>query len=257
MRRVTVALTIVALALATAACSGHHAKAPAAPAASSQVPKAIKLPKGSEPVQLDPAQFSSQIDNPYWPMAPGSRWVYRETDGQGGQQRIEVTVTNQTKKIMGIEARVVHDVASEGGQVVEDTFDWYAQDAQGNLWYMGEGTKEFENGKFKSAAGSWQAGVKGAQPGIVIPAAPKPGLAYRQEYLKGQAEDNAAVISIAKQATVPFGSFSGMLQTKETTPLEPGVVEQKFYARGVGQVLALTTSGGSDREELLSYVQGS
>lgn len=191
-------------------------------------------------MRLDPAQFTTQIDNPYWPMAPGSRWVYRETAADGTQQHIEVTVTNQTKLIMGIKARVVHDIATEDGQVVEDTFDWYAQDAGGNIWYLGEDTKEFANGKVKSTEGSWQAGVKGAQPGVVVPAAPVPGLAYRQEYLKGEAEDNAAVLSVAQKAAVPFGSFTALLMTKETTPLEPGVVEQKFYARGVGEVLGCT-----------------
>jgi hypothetical protein len=214
------------------------------------------LPQGSEPVQLDPADFTTAIDNPFWPMTPGSRWVYRETDGAGGGQRVVITVTDETKTIMGIEARVVHDVVTEDGQVVEDTYDWYAQDADGNLWYMGEDTKEYENGKLKTTAGSWEAGVDGAQPGILLPADPQPGLTYRQEYYAGEAEDAARVLSLDEMVTVPVGFFDNALMTKDFTPLDPKLLEYKFYARGVGPVLALTVSGGSDREELVGFEPG-
>jgi hypothetical protein len=212
------------------------------------VPQASPLPRGGEPVRLDPSRFTSRIDNPYWPMTVGTRWVFRE-----GDQDNVVTVTNQTKRIMGIEARVVHDIVTSNGQLVEDTLDWYAQDAQGNIWYMGEDTKEYENGKVVSTAGSWQGGVDGAQPGILLPANPRPGMAYRQEYLKGQAEDAAQVLSLSQRVRVPFGSFDRVLTTKDYTPLEPSVVEHKFYARGVGPVLAITVSGGSAREELVRF----
>src|SRR5919106_4311553 len=131
------------------------------------------LPQGSEPVSLDPADFTTQIDNPYWPMAPGSRWAYRETDTEGAVQRVVVTATDRTKRIAnGIEARVVHDVVSEHGEPVEITDDWYAQDADGNVWYLGERTAEYENGKVTTRAGSWEAGVDGAMPGIIMPADP-------------------------------------------------------------------------------------
>jgi len=203
------------------------------------------LPQGDETVKLDPDDFSTEIDNPYWPMLPGSRWVYRE-----GKARVEVTVTGTTKKIIGIEARVVRDVLTEDGEVREDTFDWYAQDESGNIWYLGESTKEFENGKV-STEGSWQAGVDGAQPGVLLPGKPKAGLSYRQEYYEGEAEDAADVLSVDAQARVPVGSFQQLLQTKEYTPLEPNVVEHKFYAKGVGPILAVTVSGGSGREELV------
>jgi hypothetical protein len=211
------------------------------------------LPQGSEPVELDPAEFTSEIDNPWMPFAVGAKWVYRETDGEGGEQKVEVTVLDETREIMGIEARVVHDVVSEDGEVVEDTFDWYAQDADGNVWYLGEDTKEFENGKVATTAGSWEAGVDGAQPGILIPAEPEDGLTYRQEYYAGEAEDAAEVLSLDEKAEVPFGLFDGVLMTKDYTPLEPEILEHKLYARGVGMVLALAISGGSDREELVSY----
>ena len=214
------------------------------------------LPQDGEPVELDPADFVTRIDNPYWPMSPGSRWVYRETDAEGTVQRVEVTVTDRTKTILGIEATVVHDVVTEDGEPVEDTYDWYAQDTAGNIWYLGEATKEYENGKPKSTEGSWEAGVDGAEAGIVVPADPEVGMAYRQEYYAGEAEDEGEILSLDERAEVPFGSFDNLLMTRDTTPLEPDVLEHKFYAEGVGPILALGLSGGVGREELLSYEQG-
>jgi hypothetical protein len=213
------------------------------------------LPQGSEPVKLDPADFTTRIDNPYWPMAPGDKWVYRETDS-GTEQRVEVTVTNRTKQIAnGIEARVVHDVVTEDGQLVEVTDDWYAQDKAGNVWYLGEDTAEYENGKVTTRSGSFEAGVDGAQAGVIMPADPKDGMAYRQEYYKGEAEDKAEVLSTDEQVEVPFGYFQGALMTKDLVPLEPKVSEYKLYARDVGPVLTVKTSGGSGREELISFSQ--
>ena len=213
------------------------------------------LPQGSEPVKLDPADFTTRIDNPYWPMAPGDKWVYRETDS-GTEQRVEVTVTNQTKQIAnGIEARVVHDVVTEDGQLVEVTDDWYAQDKAGNVWYLGEDTAEYENGKVTTRSGSFEAGVDGAQAGVIMPADPKDSMAYRQEYYKGEAEDKAEVLSTDEQVEVPFGYFQGALMTKDLVPLEPKVSEYKLYARDVGPVLTVKTSGGSGREELISFSQ--
>jgi hypothetical protein len=211
------------------------------------------LPQGGEAVQLDPAAFTSEIDNPWMPFRTGARWVYRETDAEGAEQRVEVTVLDETKQVLGIETRVVHDVVTENGQLVEDTYDWYAQDADGNVWYFGEETKEFENGKVSTTAGSWEAGVDGAQPGILVPGDPEVGMAYRQEYYAGEAEDAAEVLSLEEKVEVPYGKFAGVLMTKEYTPLQPDVLEHKFYARDVGVVLALAISGASDREELLEF----
>jgi hypothetical protein len=214
------------------------------------------LPTGSEPAELDPADFTTEIDNPYWPMRPGSRWVYREVEN-GEVQRVVVTVTNRTKTIDGIEARVVHDrVATSAGETVEDTFDWYAQDRDGNLWYLGEDTKEYEDGKVVSTEGSWEHGVDGAQAGIIAAAEPKQGLAYREEHYAGKAEDAAEVLSVEGKVQVPFGFFRDAMITRNYSGIEPKVEELKFYAKGVGPVLELLVSGGSGRTELLSYEKG-
>ena len=207
--------------------------------------------------ELDPADFTTEIDNPWWPMTPGSRWIYRETDSEGANQKVVVTVTDRTKTIAnGVEARVVHDVVSENGQLVEVTDDWYAQDRDGNVWYLGEDTTEYENGEPVSQSGSFEAGVDGAEAGVIMPAQPEPGMSYRQEYYEGEAEDRGAIVSLEQQAEVPAGHYEPALMTNDTNPLEPKVNEFKFFARGVGPVLAISVSGGSDREELLSYRAG-
>ena len=246
---------LVVLALFGAACDSNGT--PSAEETVTPATDASDLPQGSEHVELDPADFTTEIDNPYWPMAVGSRWVYRETDAEGAEQRVEVTVTDKTKKIAnGIEARVVHDEVTEDGVPVEVTDDWYAQDAEGNIWYLGEATTEYENGKPVSTKGSFEAGKDGAEAGIIMPADPKPGLQYRQEYYEGEAEDRGEIVSLGEDVEVPFGKFNDALKTKDTNPLEPDLVEYKYYARGVGPMLAETVSGGSDREELISYTEG-
>jgi predicted small secreted protein len=250
-KTIAVGISLLLVSMLVAACGGDGSGGgeESAPSAS--------FPQGSESVDLNPADFSVEIDNPYWPMRPGSRWVYRESDGEGGVQRVVVTVTEKTKRVAsGIEARVVHDVVSQGGEPVEVTDDWYAQDADGNVWYMGEDTAEYENGKVVSRAGSWEAGVDGAQPGVALPADPRQGMAYRQEYYAGHAEDEGEVLDAGGQVEVPFGHFTDAVTTKDTTPLEPRVVEYKLYVSGVGPVLTLDVSGESGREELLSYTPG-
>jgi hypothetical protein len=212
---------------------------------------ASALPQGDDPVQLDPAEFTTKIDNPYWPMTPGTRWTYLETEA-GKKLRVVVIVTHQTKKIAnGITARVVRDTVTEDGDLIEDTKDWYAQDALGNVWYLGEDTAEFEDGKLTTRGGSFEAGVDGALPGIVMPAQPEPGLKYRQEYYEGEAEDNGEILSTNEMAEVRFGHFDDVLLTKDTIAIEPDVLEYKLYARGVGPVLIFGVSGGAGREELV------
>jgi hypothetical protein len=236
---------IAAAAGAIALTVGLAAGATAAPPST--------LPQGGEPVVLNPADFSTEITNPYFPLVPGTRFIYREQDAEGTVQKGVTHVTSRTKLIAnGITARVVHDVVSEHGAPVEKTFDWYAQDSAGNVWYLGEDTKEYdESGNVSSTHGSFEAGVDGAQPGVIMPASLQVGLTYRQEYYAGQAEDTAEILSLDEQAGVPFGHFNDVLMTKEINPLEPRHGEYKFYARGIGPVLELTASGGTDRVGLL------
>jgi len=217
------------------------------------------LPQGSEPVTLNPADFTTTIDNPYWPMKPGYTWTYRETDTTGARERVVVKVTNKTKRIAnGVTARVIRDTVSENGVPVEITDDWYAQDKLGNIWYLGEYVTNYKNGKVVDHSGSFEAGVDGAQAGVAMPANPTPGLSYRQEYLKGEAEDRAAVISVREeQVEVPFGFFRrDVLMTRDLVPTEPRVQELKFYARGVGPLLSVHTDGKGGRGELLSFKRG-
>jgi hypothetical protein len=232
-------IALVAAVLALSACGGGDS---------------TSLPQGTKPSKLDPSKFTTEIDNEYWPMKPGYHWVYRELE-DGELQRVDVTVTNRTKVLGGVAARVVHDRVTRQGQVIEDTRDWYSQDSDGNLWYLGEDTKEYENGKVKSTEGSWAYGVDGAQPGVVVPAAPEQGMTYREEYYAGHAEDAAEVLNVDSQVQVPYGRFKGAILTRNYSSLEPTVEEMKLYARGVGPVMELLVSGGSGRTELLGYTK--
>jgi hypothetical protein len=165
-------------------------------------------------------------------------------------EAVTVTVTTDTKVIMDITCVVVHDVARSGGAIVEDTFDWYAQDDQGSVWYMGEDTTAYDGG-MTSKEGSWQGGVDGALPGIIIKGTPKVGETYYQEYLAGEAEDQGQVLAVDAAVTVPVGSFTGCVQTRDFTALEPDVEENKYYCPGVGQVRAMITKGGTEHEDLI------
>lgn len=222
------ALAAAALALLAPATAGASAQAP------------------------DPANFTTRIDNPYWPMSPGTRWVYRETE-DGASQRNIVTVTHRTRTLQGVKTRVVHDIVRQGARTVEDTLDYYAQDRAGTIWYFGERTAEYSSGGRRSTKGSWLAGVHGGEAGIALPADPQVGMSYRQEYRKGVAEDMGKVLSLDEQVEVPFGHWRRTLMTKDFTPLEPRQLEHKFYARGVGPVLTLAVSGSNGREELLRF----
>jgi hypothetical protein len=205
---------------------------------------------GTEAPAPDAPKFTTRIDNPYWPMAPGTRWTYREDGENGRTQRVTVTVTHRTKTVAsGVRARVVHDVVTRGGKLIENTWDWYAQDRAGNVWYLGEDTTEYEKGNAATREGSWEAGVDGARAGIIMPAHPRVGMRYRQEYYAGKAEDRAAVVKLDGRATVPAGRYTGVLVTRDWNPLKPGAFEHKYYARGVGPVLSV--SRGGSREELV------
>ncbi|HKG25053.1 MAG TPA: hypothetical protein VKB09_05350, partial [Thermomicrobiales bacterium] len=177
-------------------------------------------------------------------------FVYEGTS-DGESEHNEVAVTTETKTIFGVRCVEVRDTVSVEGELTEETLDWYAQDKDGNVWYFGEDSKSYENGKVASTEGSWEAGVDGAQPGIIMPAEPKVGDEYRQEYYAGEAEDMAAVLQLGGSVTVPYGTFDDVLVTKEWSPLEPDVVEHKTYAPGVGLILAESVQGEQERLELV------
>jgi hypothetical protein len=211
------------------------------------------LPEGADPVELEPASFTTDITNRFWPMAPGTRWTYREIDEEGNEVSVIVTVSSETREIAnGVTARIVRDTVTQEGELIEDTFDWYAQDADGNVWYLGEDTAEFEGGEVTTTEGSWEAGADGALPGVIVPADPTDGMRYRQEYYAGEAEDNGEVLSVDEQAEVPHGHFTDVLLTKDTSTIQPDVLEYKLYAPDIGPVLIFGVSGGGGREELVS-----
>ena len=228
-----------------------------APTSSSGTPSSpAALPQGNEAVELDPSEFTPTSDHPYFPLEPGRQWTFREVDESGSERTVVVTVSTETRTIAnGVEAGVVRDTVTEDGMLVEDTLDWYAQDADGNVWYLGEDTAEFEDGELTTRAGSFEAGVDGALPGIIMPADPAVGMSYRQEYYRGEAEDNGEVLALGQQSDVPMGHFDDVVLTADTITLEPDVLELKLYAPGVGMVAALGISGGSSREELVSSRQ--
>ena len=205
---------------------------------------------GYEP-SLRPADFSVVIDNPYFPLPVGRTWVYRGTK-EGKSQVDRVTVTSRTKPVAeGITARVVSDVARHRGKLLEKTFDFYAQDRQGNVWYLGEDTTAYlPKGKIDKS-GSWQAGIHDAEPGIIMLADPQIPDAYRQEYLKGQAEDTAWITKRGGSITVPLGTVHHVLRTLEFARIEPGIVDQKIYAPGIGIVLETALTGPPEVAKLV------
>jgi hypothetical protein len=198
--------------------------------------------------------FTARVDNPWFPLRPGTRYVYIGVkDGQ--PSRDVVTVTHRVRTIAGAPCAVVLDRLYVRGRLRERTTDWYSQDSHGTVWYFGEDTAELDRqGRVTSTSGSWQAGVNGARQGIFMPARPRLGQSFRQEYYKGQAEDHFKVIGLFKAVTAP-GAKSALL-TKEWTPLEPSVIDHKLYVRGIGNVLEQTQKGGNERNELVSLTRG-
>jgi hypothetical protein len=245
--------------LAAAACTGGPTAGTSAPpttrpatAAPTTIPPGVAAPvTGPYAPTIDPARFTATVDNPYFPLRPGMRWEYRSNTADGVESTV-VTVTNVTKTIMGVPCVEVRDTVKLDGALIEDTLDWFAQHRDGTVWYFGEDTKEYENGKVSTTKGSWTAGVGGAMPGIVMPAQPQVGDRYRQEFLQGEAEDMADVQGLAEMVTVPTGSYTGVVKTKDYTPLEPDATEFKYYARGVGAVLTVDANGGA-RDELVKF----
>ena len=219
----------------------------------------------------DPSNFVDKdgnpfkIDNKFFPLEPGATFVYKGEE-EGVPSSNKVFVTHDTKEIMGVTTTVVHDQVFKGKKkwLAEDTFDWYAQAKDGTVCYFGEDTKELDrNGNVISTEGSWEAGQPVpppgtgiAKPGIIMEAHPKVGDTYQQEFAEGVAEDMAKVLSLDKSACVPYGCFNHLLLTKEWTPLEPDVVEHKYYAKNIGFIREVVVKGGKERSELVRITTG-
>ena len=202
---------------------------------------------------IDPNNFShsTTIDNPFFPLPLGKTFVYEGQTAQG-LERDEFAVTHVTRQILNITVVEVHDTVKLDGVLSEDTRDWFAQDDDGNVWYMGENSAEIVDGLPVDLSGSWRGGIDDGHPGIIMEANPMVGDFYRQEFLLSEAEDLAEVVSLDASDTVPFGHFDHMLDTAETSPLSPGDVEHKFYAKTVGNVLTIDELG--QRSELKEIV---
>ncbi len=201
-------------------------------------------------VTIDPADFVADINNPFMPLKPGTKVTF------DGAERIEITISTETKTILGVATTVVRDQVFSDSELAEDTLDWYAQDRNGNVWYFGEKTAEYDGGEVVSTAGTWEGGVDGAQPGIIMLADPQVGDVYRQEFYEGEAEDLAQVTGIGGSITVPFGTFTDILVTEEWTPLEPDVRERKTYVPGIGVVETRQIKGGEDVTQLVEFKPG-
>jgi hypothetical protein len=205
--------------------------------------------------EFDPGRFVNEVDNKFFPLTPGTTMFY-EGESDGVPTSDVFRVTHQKEQILGVDCVVVRDQAYEAGVLVEDTLDWFAQDADGNVWYFGEDSKELDEfGNVISTAGSWRAGENGALPGIIMLADPRKGDRYQQEFAEDVAEDMAQVISVDEAVSVEYGDFEGVLVTREWSPLERGVVEHKYYAEGVGFVLGIMVKGGDEVLELVDVTR--
>ncbi len=243
--------------------AGRHSKTITAVAAGSAITIALALSTLGGPVTAqprpavpDPAAYTSPVANDYFPLVPGSVAVLKGVkDGEPVVER--AVVTDRTKVIQGVTTTVVRDVLRSRGSVIEKTDDWYAADDQGNVWYFGEATAEYDaSGAVISTEGSWEAGVDGAVAGITMPADPQPTDAYRQEFYKGQAEDQAWIVQRGTSVTVPYGTLPHVLRSMEWTRLEAAVVTEKLYAPGFGIVMESDLSGGDEHLELVRYTPG-
>jgi hypothetical protein len=247
---------IVALGVFCALTGGSSAVA-AITQADPRVPAPIKSGAGPGwPATLRPSDFVARVDNPWFPLQPGSEYRYTGVKDRTGMVDV-VKVTDRTKRILGVRTTVVHDVVEVDGRSEEETNDFYAQDRHGNVWYFGEATKAFDpHGKIISTEGSFQAGVNGDRAGVLIPGHPKVGQVARQEFSTGQAEDHFKVLDLQAEVSVPFVSSDRALRTKEWTPLEPKVVDNKYYVRGIGTVREIAVKGPVELLELVSFTKG-
>ena len=212
---------------------------------------------GYSPPPLKPSKYVRHVTNPWFPLTPGTTYTY--TGIRDGKEVTNVfKVTHRTKKISGVTATVIDDrLYQAGGKLAEKTTDWYAQDKRGDVVYLGESTKALDShGNLTDTSGSWLAGRNGAKAGIFMPAHPKVGQSFRQEFLKGQAEDHFKILERHASVTVPAVSSRNAMKTEEWTPLEPGVIDDKFYVRGIGTVKEAAVKGGDEQLELVSVHRG-
>jgi hypothetical protein len=252
-RRLTLITVSGALLLTACGSDGGSTAAETTTTVASAVPVVDPGDGGSYAPSIDPARFVATVDNPYYPLVPGTRWVYEGDDGDGGTERIEVEVLQETRDIEGIAATVVRDTVYVDGEIAEDTYDWFAQDDEGNVWYLGEDTHEYENGVPVNAKGAWEYGKGGALPGIVMPAQPGVGDAMRQEYLAGDAEDMFEILAVGTPKDIGLGTYDDVVVTEDWTPLEPDVAEEKWYARGIGNIYSTHTMGKVGTVELIEF----
>ena len=260
---------LAAIAIALASCGGDTGGSPSvgvsvtsgpspsgtadpSPSAAAVVHPRIRIPPVQGPFdwKVRPRNFVEGVDNPYFPLVPGRTLIYEGTSA-GRQEIVRVEVLRKTKTIMGVTCVVVKDTVSLNGQLAEFTLDWYAEDVAGNVWYFGEDTAEYSSGQVTTRAGSWEAGVDGALPGVIMPGTPKVGLAYTQEHYAGQAEDKGRIVALRRRVTVPYGSFDRLVVTEDWTPLEPEILERKSYAPGIGVVFEQLIQGGDEQLELV------
>jgi hypothetical protein len=225
---------------------------PAEQRPTSTLPSSSGFNQGSSQApEFEPEDFVAVVDNRFFLLQPGTRYIYTgEEDGE--PVRDVMDITHASKTILGVKATVVLDRVFQSGALKEKTLDWYAQDEKGNVWYLGEDSKEYEDGKVVSTAGSWEAGKDGARAGIIMPAHPHVGQVIQQEFAPGIAEDRARVLRRGVRVSVPYGGFHGCLETEEFTPLEPGVKEVKFYCSKIGFVKARDVQGGTARLALVA-----
>lgn len=251
--RLTLLVAGGALLLAACGNGGSTAADPTTTTAPTAAPVVDPGDGGNYDPTLDPSSFVERVDNPYYPLVPGTRWVYEGDEDGGGTERIEVEVLQETREIKGITATVVRDTVYVDGEIAEDTYDWFAQDSDGNVWYLGEDTHEYENGVPINATGAWEYGKDGALPGIVMPARPVVGDAMRQEYLAGDAEDMFEILSVGTSKETALKSYDDVVVTEDWTPLEPDVAEEKWYALGVGNIFSTHTMGKAGTVELIEF----
>ena len=237
-----VAMAAIVLLASVSACA--PSPAPAAPAGAVYS------------VNLTPADFVAAIDNPYYPLTPGALYLYESSLADGTTESNKVEVLQETRQVNGVTATVVHDTVYVEGQLVEETFDWYAQDKDGNVWYLGEDVDNYENGALVDHAGSWEWGKDGALPGVIMWADPSAHMdeTYYQEFYAGEAEDTGQVISLSESVSVPLGSYARVLQTYDASSLDPDLREHKFYAAGIGLIKENDLTTGEE-VVLIEFVQ--